>query len=82
MISVGAPVKYQPYYITPFNAISTTSFQLSPDDTYTNATTYTVTVPAAAGDLYSFKYNPITGKIYATTGHIASYNGETLPTTG
>jgi len=38
-------------------------------------------VPAAAGDLYGFRYNPIAGKLYATTGHIASYNGETLPNT-
>lgn len=82
MISIGAPDKYWPYYITPFSSISSASFQLSPDDTYTNATTYTVTVPAAAGDLYGFKYKPIAGKLYATAGHIASYNGETLPDTG
>lgn len=82
MISVGAPDKYWPYYITPFSTISSASFQLSPDDTYTNATTYTVTVPAAAGNLYGFKYNPIAGKLYATAGHITSYNGETLPATG
>jgi len=81
MLSVGAPDKYWPYYITPFSSISSASFELSPDDTYTNATTYTVTVPAAAGDLYGFRYNPIAGKLYATTGHIASYNGETLPNT-
>lgn len=81
MISVDAPDKYWPYYITPFSSISSASFQLSPDDTYTNATTYTVTVPAAAGDLYGFKYNPIAGKLYATTRRIASYNGETLPAT-
>ncbi len=81
MLSVGAPDKYWPYYVTPFSSIPSTSFQLSPDDTYTNATTYTVTVPAAAGDLYGFRYNPIAGKLYATTGHIASYNGETLPAT-
>ena len=81
MLSVGAPDKYWPYYITPFSSISSASFELSPDDTYTNATTYTVTVPAAAGDLYGFRYNPIAGKLYATTGHIASYNGETLPST-
>ena len=81
MVSVGAPDKYWPYYITPFSPISSASFQLSPDDTYTNATTYTVTVPAAAGDLYGFRYKPIAGKLYATTGHIASYNGETLPST-
>ena len=82
MLSVGAPDKYWPYYITPFSSISSASFELSPDDTYTNATTYTVTVPAAAGNLYGFRYNPIAGKLYATTGHIASYNGETLPSTG
>lgn len=82
MLSVGAPDKYWPYYITPFSSISSASFELSPDDTYTNATTYTVTVPAAAGNLYGFRYNPIAGKLYATTGHIASYNGETLPATG
>ena len=82
MISIGSPAKYYPYYITPFSSISSASFQLSPDDTYTNATTYTVTVPAAAGNLYGFRYKPIAGKLYATTGHIASYNGETLPTTG
>lgn len=81
MISVGAPTKYQPYYLTPFSAIPSASFQLSPDDTYENAVTYTVTVPVAAGDLYGFKYNPITGKLYATTGHIDSYNGEVLPDT-
>ena len=81
MLSVGAPDKYWPYYITPFSSIPSASFQLSPDDTYTNATTYTVTVPTAAGDLYGFRYNPIAGKLYATTGHIASYNGETLPAT-
>ena len=81
MLSVGAPDKYWPYYVTPFSSIPSASFQLSPDDTYTNATTYTVTVPAAAGNLYGFRYNPIAGKLYATTGHIASYNGETLPST-
>ena len=81
MISVSAPDKYWPYYVTPFSSIPSASFQLSPDDTYTNATTYTVTVPAAAGNLYGFRYNPIVGKLYATTGHIASYNGETLPST-
>ena len=82
MISIGAPDKYWPYYITPFSSISSASFQLSPDDTYTNATIYTVTVPAAAGNLYGFRYKPIAGKLYAITGHIASYNGETLPATG
>ena len=79
MISVGAPTKYEPYYLTPYSQITTASFEISPDDTYTNAVTYTVTVPAAAGNQYGFTYNPITGKLYSTTGHIAAYNGETLP---
>ncbi len=79
MISVGSPVKYEPYYITPFSAITTASFQLASNEDYTDAITYSITTPTAAGSLYSFKYNPILGKLYATTGHIASYNGETLP---
>ena len=79
MISIGAPAKYYSYYITPFTAITSASFQVSPDDTYEDADEYTVTVPAAAGDVYGFKYNPILGKLYVTSGHIASYNGETLP---
>ena len=79
MITVGAPAKYYPYYITPFTAITSASFQVSPDDTYEDADEYIVTVPAAAGDVYGFKYNPILGKLYVTSGHIASYNGETLP---
>lgn len=79
MISVGAPAKYEPYYITPFAAITSASFQVSPDDTYADADEYTITVPSSAGDIYGFEYNPVQGKLYATTGHIASYNGETLP---
>ena len=79
MISVGAPTKYEPYYLTPFTQITSISFQVSPDDTYEDADTYTVTVPVAAGNQYGFTYNPILGKLYGTTGHIASYNGETLP---
>ncbi len=79
MITVGAPAKYYPYYITPFTSITSTSFQVSPDDTYEDADEYTVTVPAAAGDVYGFKYNPILGKLYVTSGYINSYNGETLP---
>ena len=79
MISIGAPIKYEPYYLTPFDKITSVSFQISPDDTYVNANTYTVTVPVAAGDQYGFTYNPITGILYSTTGHITSYNGETLP---
>ena len=79
MISVGAPTKYEPYYITPFSPVTSASFQIASNAEYTDAITYTITLPAAAGSLYGFRYNPILGKIYATTGHIASYNGETLP---
>ena len=79
MISVGAPTKYEPYYLTPFTQITAATFEVFPDDTYANADTYTVTVPVAAGNQYGFTYNPITGKLYGTTGHIASYNEETLP---
>ena len=79
MISIGAPTKYEPYYITPFDAITSTSFLISPDDIYINADIYTVTVPVAAGDQYGFIYNPTTGILYSTMGHITSYNGEILP---
>ena len=79
MISVGAPTKYEPYYLTPFTQITEATFEVSPDDTYEDADIYTVTVPGAAGNQYGFTYNPILGKLYETTGHIASYNGETLP---
>ena len=79
MISVGQPNKYQPYYITPFDKITSTSFQIGDTDDSTEATTYTVNVPAAAGDQYGFTYNPIAGVLSSTTGHINSYNGETLP---
>lgn len=79
MISVGAPTKYEPYYLTPFEKITSASFNLADNNEFTDAVTYTVNVPAAAGDVYGFKYNPIEGKIYVTTGHIASYNGEVLP---
>lgn len=79
MISVGAPTKYEPYYITPFEEITNASFQLASNSNMTGAVTYTTTVPNTITDAYGFKYNPILGKIYLTTGHIASYNGETLP---
>lgn len=78
MISVGAPDKYWPYYITPFDKITSASFQIGETDDPTDAITYTINVPAAAGDQYGFTYNPITGTLYSTTGHISSYNGETL----
>ena len=79
MISIGAPTKYYPYYITPFTTISSASFAVGPTSDRSEATEYTITVPAAAGDQYGFSYNPIEGKLYSSTGHINSYNGETLP---
>ena len=79
MISVGQPDKYWPYYITPFDKITSTSFQIGDTDDSTEATTYTVNVPTVAGDQYGFTYNPIAGTLSSTTGHISLYNGETLP---
>lgn len=79
MISVGAPAKYEPYYLTPFEEITSASFQLASNSNMTGAVTYTTTIPSSITDVYGFKYNPILGKIYLTTGHIDSYNGETLP---
>ena len=79
MISVGKPVKYYPYYITPFDTITSASFQIGSTSNSENATTYTVNVPLEAGNQYGFTYNPIEGKFYSTTGHIDSYNGESLP---
>lgn len=79
MVSVGEPSSYEPYYITPFSAITSTTFYVSPDGTTANAEIYTANIPAAAGNLYSFKINPVKGKITTVSGHIANYNGETLP---
>ena len=79
MISVGEPAKYWPYYITPFDTITSASFQISSTSNSENAITYTINVPAAAGDQYGFTYNPISGILSSTTGHINSYDGETLP---
>ena len=79
MLSVGAPDKYWPYYITPFSAISQATFAVGPTTDREDATEYSVTVPAAASTQYGFSYNPILGKLYSSTGHIAAYNGETLP---
>ena len=81
MVTVGTPSKYEPYEITSFGTISSVTVHLTSDDVIENGLTYTINVPAAAGDQYSFKINPVTGKLIATTGHIASYNGETLPST-
>lgn len=79
MISVGAPQNYEPYYVTPFTASGPASFKVGATSDPEEATTYTYTIPTAAGDQYGFLYNPITGKLTQVTGHIASYNGETLP---
>ena len=79
MISLGAPTKYYPYYITPFTEITSASFAVGTTSDCSEATEYTITVPAAAGDQYGFSYNPIEGKLYSSTGHIDAYNGETLP---
>ena len=79
MISVGAPTKYEPYYITPFAPITSVDFKIGTTSDPEEATTYTFNVPAAAGDQYGFSFNPISGKLWEMTGHIVSYNGETLP---
>ena len=79
MISVGAPSKYIPYYLTPFTPITSATINISSDNTPETTESYTIQVPAAAGDLYSFHFNPIIGKLWSSTGHIASYNNEILP---
>lgn len=79
MISVDAPNGYKPYYITPYLPLSDITFYNSPDTTIENGHTYTESLPVAAGNVYSLKFNPIQGKIWVTSGHITSYNGETLP---
>ena len=79
MITVGAPDKYYPYYMTPFTATSSVNFKIGHTSDPEDATTYTFNVPAAAGNLYGLKFDPIKGKIWKITEHIASYNGETLP---
>jgi hypothetical protein len=79
MISIGAPTKYEPYYITPFDAITEVNYKISPTSDPDDADEYTFEVPASAGAKYGFLFNPITGMLTQVTGHIASYNGETLP---
>ena len=79
MISVGAPVKYEPYYIKPFTTLNNINISISSDGTVENTNTYQINVPVAAGDVYSAKINPIQGKFYVTSGYIDRYNGETLP---
>ena len=79
MITVGAPDKYYPYYMTPFTATSSVNFKIGATNDSSAATTYTFNIPAAAGTVYGLKFNPILGKMWKITEHIASYNGETLP---
>ena len=79
MLSVGAPVKYEPYYLTPFEPLSSISFQLANNSEMENANTYTINIPSNIGDVYSCNINPIEGKLYLTSGHISSYNDEILP---
>lgn len=80
MISVGAPVKYEPYYIKPFAILTDTTVNISSDNTVENTNSYQVDFPVAAGNIYSAIVHPIEGKLYVTSGHISSYNGETLTT--
>lgn len=79
MITVGAPDKYYPYYMTPFTVTSSVNFKVGHTDDPEDATTYIFNVPAATGNLYGLKFDPIKGKIWKITEYIASYNGETLP---
>lgn len=79
MITVGEPDKYYPYYMTPFTATSSVNFKVGHTNDPEDATTYTFNVPAAAGSLYGLEFDPIKGKLWKVTEHIASYNGETLP---
>ncbi len=79
MITVGAPDKYYPYYMTPFSPTSSVNFKVGHTSDPEDATTYTFNVPAAAGNLYGLEFDPIKGKLWKVTEHIASYNGETLP---
>ena len=79
MITIGAPDKYYPYYMTPFTATSSVNFKIGHTSDPEDATTYTFNVPAAAGNLYGLEFDPIKGKLWKVTEHIASYNGETLP---
>ena len=80
MISVGAPAKYEPYYLKPFALLTDTTVNISSDNTVENTNSYQVNFPVAAGNIYSAIVYPIEGKLYITSGHISSYNGETLTT--
>ena len=80
MISVGAPAKYEPYYLKPFAVLTDTTVNISSDNTVENTNSYQVDFPVAAGDIYSAIVYPIEGKLYVTSGYISNYNGETLTT--
>ena len=79
MITVGAPDKYYPYYMTPFTATDSVAFKIGHTSNPEDATTYTFNVPTTIGNLYGLKFDPVKGKIWKIAEHIASYNGETLP---
>ena len=79
MFSVGAPTRYEPYYLTPFDPITSVSLYVSSDDTLATTDTYIFNVPQALGNIYGLKFDAVTGDIQITAGHIASYNNETLP---
>ena len=79
MITVGEPDKYYPYYMTPFTATNSVNFKVGHTNDPEDATTYTFNVPAATGNLYGLEFDPVKGKLWKVTEHIASYNGETLP---
>lgn len=84
-ITVGAPSGYMPYEITPFSPLSTADnpgtvvLHHYTDQTQTTGETYSISIPASAGSIYACRIDPIAGTLISTTGHINSYNGETLP---
>jgi len=42
MISVGAPTKYVPYYLTPFTPITSATINISSDNTPETTESYTI----------------------------------------
>lgn len=85
MISIGAPVKYEPYRITPYIPLSTaqnpgtiTLYNYTDSDML-DGQSYSITLPAAAGSIYACKVDPVRGTLIVTSSLIDSYNGETLP---
>lgn len=80
MISIGAPAKYEPYYLKPFAILTDTIVNISSDNTVENTNSYQINFPTTAGNIYSAIVYPIEGKLYVTSNHISSYNGETITT--